>query len=280
MMKMRWQNTSVRFSVIIPVYNREELLKRAVISVLNQSFKDFEIIVVDDGSSDNSAKVAKEFNIKVVSQPNRGVAAARNAGIKEAKGEIIAFLDSDDEWKKDKLKIQNEFFLKNLDYKIHQTDEIWIRDGKFLNKRKIHEKKEGKIFKESCKLCLISPSAVAIKKELFNEVGLFDEEFTVCEDYDLWLRITKKNLVGFSKDKMVIKYGGHKDQLSKRYYAMDRFRIKALLKHKDSIDALLEAKNKCNILLKGAYKHKNEKIIKEFEPIAKEIDESISSLHS
>ncbi len=273
------QNTSPLFSVIIPVFNREILLPRAIESVLNQSFKDFEIIVIDDGSTDKSAQVAQSYGVRVVKRKNGGVAAARNLGIKLSKGNIIAFLDSDDEWKKDKLKIQYEFFRQNPSYKIHQTDEIWIRDGKFLNKKKIHQKKEGYIFENSCELCLISPSAVAIKRELFDEVGLFDESLRVCEDYDLWLRITKKYPVGFSKDRAVIKYGGHSDQLSKSETAMDRFRIKALLKHKDMPYALKVAKKKCKIVLKGAYKHNNKEFIAEFEPILKEIDESLDSMH-
>ena len=276
---MPLQNTSPLFSVIIPVFNREILLPRAIESVLNQSFKDFEIIVIDDGSTDKSAQVAQSYGVRVVKRKNGGVAAARNLGIKLSKGNIIAFLDSDDEWKKDKLKIQYEFFRQNPSYKIHQTDEIWIRDGKFLNKKKIHRKKEGYIFENSCELCLISPSAVAIKRELFDEVGLFDESLRVCEDYDLWLRITKKYPVGFSKDRAVIKYGGHPDQLSKSETAMDRFRIKALLKHKDMPYALKVAKKKCKIVLKGAYKHNNKEFIAEFEPILKEIDESLDSMH-
>lgn len=273
MMKMQLQNSYPKFSVIIPVFNRENFIKRAVESVLNQSYKNFELIVVNDGSTDKTLDVIKNYPIKIISQENRGVSSARNRGIKASYGDIITFLDSDDEWKKDKLKIQANFFINNPEYKIHQTDEIWIKNGKFLNKKRIHQKKEGYIFYDSLHLCLISPSAVAIKREIFDEVGLFREDFEVCEDYELWLRITKKYPVGFSPEKMVIKYGGHKDQLSQKYFAMDRWRVKALLPFCDDKKALEVAIKKCEILINGAKKHKNKEILREFEPILKELKE-------
>ena len=273
MMKMQLQNFYPKFSVIIPVFNRENFIKRAVESVLNQSYKNFELIVVNDGSTDKTLDVIKNYPIKIISQENRGVSSARNRGIKASYGDIITFLDSDDEWKKDKLKIQANFFMNNPEYKIHQTDEIWIKNGKFLNKKRIHQKKEGYIFYDSLHLCLISPSAVAIKREIFDEVGLFREDFEVCEDYELWLRITKKYPVGFSPEKMVIKHGGHKDQLSQKYFAMDRWRVKALLPFCDDKKALEVAIKKCEILVNGAKKRKNREILKEFEPILKELKE-------
>jgi len=260
------------FSVIIPTHNRISLVTRAIDSVLNQSFKDFELIVIDDASTDGSTKILKQYkNIKVITnKTNKGVSYSRNIGIKNAKGKIIAFLDSDDEWKKNKLQIQADFFEKNKNYKIHQTDEIWIKNGAFLNKSKKHLKREGNIFYDSLHLCLISPSAVAIKKEIFNEIGYFDENFEVCEDYDLWLRITKKYKIGYSSEKCVIKYGGHNDQLSQKYFGMDRWRIRSILKIlNQEFDKKVAnvALKKCEILLKGAYKHKNYEIIDEFEPI-------------
>ncbi len=266
-------NDSFLFSVIIPVYNREKFILRAVESVLNQSFRDFELIVVDDGSTDRSVELLKDYPLKIIREENRGVSFARNIGIKASKGKIVAFLDSDDEWKRDKLKVQAEFFEKNPDFKIHQTDEIWIRDGKFLNKKKIHQKKEGFIFYNSLHLCLISPSAVAIKKEVFEEVGYFREDFEVCEDYELWLRITKKYRVGYSDRKLVIKYGGHEDQLSRKYYGMDRWRIKAMLPFCDDLKVLEVALKKCEILIKGARKHQNIEILNEFEPICEKLKE-------
>jgi len=265
------QDIYPKFSVIIPVFNREKFISRAIESVLNQSFRNFEIIVVDDGSTDNTPYIIKQYPIKIITQKNKGVSAARNTGIKASSGNIIAFLDSDDGWKKDKLKIQAKFFENNPSYKIHQTDEIWIRDGKFLNKKRIHQKKEGFIFYESLHLCLISPSAVAIKKELFEEIGLFREDFEVCEDYELWLRITKKYPVGYSPEKLVIKYGGHEDQLSRKYFGMDRWRVKAMLPFCDDPKVLEVAIKKCEIVVRGAKKHNNIEILNEFEPIYKKL---------
>ena len=276
---MELQDTYPKFSVIIPVYNREKYIKRAIESVLKQTYKNFELIVVDDGSTDDTPNIIKNYPIKIITQKNLGVSAARNAGIKASNGQIIAFLDSDDEWKKEKLMSHYKFFKKNKNFKIHQTDEIWIKDGKFLNKKKIHQKKEGFIFYDSLHLCLISPSAVAIKKELFEEVGLFREDFEVCEDYELWLRITKKYPVGYSDEKLVIKYGGHKDQLSKKYFAMDRWRVKAMLPFCDDKKVLEVAIKKCEILIKGAIKHKNQDILKEFETIYKELVQKQKFLH-
>jgi len=257
------------FSVIIPTYNREQFITRAIESVLNQTF--------DDASTDNTANLLNQYkkNIKIITnKKNKGVSYSRNIGIKNSSGDIIAFLDSDDEWKKNKLQIQADFFKKNKDYKIHQTEEIWIKNGLFLNKSKKHLKKEGDIFYDSLHLCLISPSAVAIKKEVFDEVGYFDESFEVCEDYDLWLRITKKYKVGYSSEKCVIKYGGHNDQLSKKYFGMDRWRVKSMLKilnEEFDKEVANVALKKCEILLKGAYKHKNYEIINEFEPILNDL---------
>ncbi len=266
-MRMESLTTSPLFSVIIPTFNRERFIKRAVESVLNQSFKSFELIVVDDGSTDKTQQILKGYPLTLISQDNRGVSSARNRGIEIAKGEIIAFLDSDDEWKKDKLLSHYNFFKEHPTYKIHQTDEIWIKDGKFLNKKKIHQQKEGDLFYPSLELCLISPSAVAIKKEVFKEVGTFREDFEVCEDYELWLRITRKFKVGFSPQKLVVKYGGHKDQLSKRYFGMDRWRVKAMLPFCKDERVREVALRKCKILLKGAKKHNNEEILEEFFPI-------------
>ena len=264
---MESPTTLPTFSVIIPTYNRAHTLPRAIESVLAQSFTDYELIVVDDGSSDETAKILERYPIRMIRQPNSGVSAARNRGIEAARGQIIALLDSDDEWKEEKLQNHYDFFQANPEYKIHQTEEIWIKDGKFLNKKRKHQKKSGEIFYDSLHLCLISPSAVAIKKELFEEVGLFREDFVVCEDYELWLRITRRYMVGYSPQPLVVKYGGHADQLSHKYFGMDRWRIKAMLPFIDDPKVLEVALKKCEILLKGAKKHNNKKIIEEFEPI-------------
>jgi glycosyltransferase involved in cell wall biosynthesis len=223
----------IKISVIIPVYNRSGTIKRAVDSVLSQTVKPYELIVVDDGSTDETGDLLKSYGNRIIllRQENRGVSAARNAGIKIARGNWIAFLDSDDEWLSEKLQYAVEYIRKNRQCKIFQTEEIWIRNGKRVNAKVKHKKLSGYIFKESLDLCLISPSAVVIKKELFEEIGGFDEYLPVCEDYDMWLRITRKYPAGLDERFGIIKYGGHEDQLSRSFPVMDQYRIKAMEKH-------------------------------------------------
>jgi len=223
---------SPAISVIIPTYNRAGLLARAVDSVLNQTFQDFELIVVDDGSTDRTAEVLAGYQDRLIllSKPHRGVSAARNQGLTSARGEWIAFLDSDDYWLPEKLAVQVDFFLHHPQALICQTEEIWYRNGRRVNPGKRHVKPSGDIFQMSLELCLVSPSAVMIKKDLFSKVGEFDETLPACEDYDLWLRITAKYPVYLLKEPLVVKTGGHADQLSRVTPALDKYRIQALLK--------------------------------------------------
>ncbi|MBU9889027.1 MAG: glycosyltransferase [Candidatus Omnitrophica bacterium] len=234
-------------SVIIPTFNRKEVLPRAIDSVLKQKGVPFELIVVDDGSTDNTSATLnaqrstndkpdplpfkERCPLRVVRCPeNKGPAAARNVGIKEAQGQWIAFLDSDDEWKPGKLKAQLDFFAKNPDYLICQTEEIWVRNGIRVNPMKKHKKHGGWIFQKCLPLCVVSPSAVMMRRELFDAVGFFDESFPACEDYDLWLRIAARYPIGLIEKPYLIKYGGHADQRSREFPAMDRFRIRSLVK--------------------------------------------------
>ena len=222
----------IKFSVIIPVYNRAKTIQRAIDSVLNQNYSPLEIIVIDDGSTDETPQIIEKYGdkINIIHQANRGVSAARNKGIKAARGEWIALLDSDDEWLPHKLKLQQDFILENGDFQILQTEEIWIRHGKRVNPMKKHQKFGGHIFYQSLPLCIISPSAVVFTQKLFQRYGGFDESLPVCEDYDLWLRISANEMVGFIPEPGILKYGGHDDQLSRQYWGMDRFRIRALEK--------------------------------------------------
>ncbi|MBW1802911.1 MAG: glycosyltransferase family 2 protein, partial [Deltaproteobacteria bacterium] len=220
-------------SVIIPTFNRADRVPRAVSSVISQTFTDYEIIVVDDGSDDGTKDFLAQFhdNIRYISHPkNIGVSAARNSGIKASRYPLIAFLDSDDYWLPKKLDLQVKFFRDDPEAVACQTEEIWIRNGHRVNPRKKHLKPSGYIFEPSLKLCLISPSAVMLRRSLFDKVGLFDEEFPVCEDYDLWLRITCQHPVHLIDQGLAVKEGGGPDQLSSSRKGMDRFRIQAMLK--------------------------------------------------
>ena len=222
-------------TVIIPTYNRGWIIEEAIDSVLNQDFSDFELIVVDDGSDDNTREILGAYAnaITVLHQPNRGVSAARNRGIAEASGRLIAFLDSDDLWLPGKLKAQVKFFEENADAMINQTQETWLRNGIRVNPKKRHHKFSGMIFERSLALCLVSPSAVMIRKSLFDTVGLFDERLPACEDYDLWLRISCRYPVHLIDFPLIIKRGGHDDQLSKAA-GLDKYRIQSLIKIIDS----------------------------------------------
>ncbi len=259
----------MKISVIIPVYNRAAAIRRAIDSVLAQSYSAHEIIVVDDASTDDTPYVLQQYaeKIRLIALPeNCGVSSARNAGIQAASGDWLAFLDSDDEWLPHKLKMAVEFHQQHPDYLIFQTEEIWIRNGRRVNPRQKHKKPQGWIFKPSLALCLVSPSAVVIHRSLLDNVGMFDESLPVCEDYDLWLRISRKYPVGLDKRFGIIKYGGHADQLSHKYWGMDRFRLKAMEKQlkDDSTPAelrlalLQEMIKKTTVLLNGAHKRNNE----------------------
>ncbi len=233
------QETKPKISVIIPVFNREKTISRAIDSVLSQTYPAYEIIVIDDASSDKTAKILQTYihEIKIISlNLNSGVSAARNQGIAIAKGDWIAFLDSDDEWFKNKLELQVEYLKKHPEIVILQSDEQWIRYEKKVNPPRKYVKKGGEIFKNCLKTCIVGPSTILIKKSIFNEVGVFDESLPVCEDYDLWLRISAKYTIPLIDKKLINKYGGHSDQLSTTVPALDRYRVQSLEKIYYSLD--------------------------------------------
>jgi len=218
-----------RVSVVLPTYNRGWILEQAVESVLGQDYANLQLIVVDDGSTDDTSHLLSTFEdrITVIRQVNRGVSAARNAGIRAATGELIALLDSDDTWLPGKVTAQVSFFSNHPDVLVCQTQEIWIRNGVRVNPGKRHRKEAGMIFERSLALCLVSPSAVMMRSSLLDEVGLFDETLPACEDYDLWLRIAWKHPIHLIDRLLVVKRGGHDDQLS-RMPELDKYRIQSI----------------------------------------------------
>ena len=251
----------MRVSVVIPTFNRSELTVRAVQSVLSQRHKADQIIIVDDGSTDDTLKKLSPFHevAEIVTQPNRGVSAARNRGISLAKYEWIALLDSDDCWHPEKLAKQIAFHEAHPDLLWSHTLEEWIRNGKRVSQKKRHRKPEGHIFYESLPFCKIAPSAVMIHRDILGNVGMFDENLPVCEDYDLWLRIAKHYPVGLLYEVLTTKYAGH-PQLSFSGYFLDRYRIEALMKHLPDPLVAAEIEAKLTLLHKGALKHKNRDI--------------------
>ena len=253
-----------KVSVIIPTYNRGHLLAEAIDSVLSQTYNDLELIVVDDGSQDETKEIVSSYSSQVIYlyQKHRGVSAARNRGIEQAQGEYLSFLDSDDLWLKKKLNLQMEYLKSHPETLICYTDEIWIRKGVRVNPMKKHKKYSGMIFEHCLPLCIVSPSSVLMHRHLLDEVGVFDETLEVCEDYDLWLRISARYPVQFIEKPLIVKRGGHEDQLSKKWNGQDRFRIRALVKllEEDYISlhqrelAWRELVKKCTIYGKGCIK--------------------------
>lgn len=272
-------------SVIIPTYNRWPMVGEAVDSVLNQSCGDFELIVIDDGSEDETREKLAQYGpkIRLFCQDRRGVAAARNFGVGQSTGEYLAFLDSDDLWKEKKLEVQLRFMESHPEIEICQTEEVWIRNGTRVNPKKKHRKPSGDIFRPCLELCLISPSAVMMTRELFQRNGGFDESFSVCEDYDLWLRMTLDTRVPLVSEALVIKRGGHRDQLSRSVWGLDRFRVRALSKVlKSGVSgekrawALAALKKKVAVLCQGARKRGKEREALDYEAIYLEF---IGELH-
>jgi hypothetical protein len=251
-------------SIVIPTFNRAHLVGEAVASALAQEDVALEVIVVDDGSTDHTAAALASFGsaIRFMGQPHGGVSAARNTGIRAAMGEWLAFLDSDDLWRPQKLRVQLDFFAKQPGFKICQTEEIWIRNGRKLNPKRYHQKPRGYCFSQLLERCLISPSAVVIHRDVFEEVGLFDESLPACEDYDLWLRIGCRYPIGLIGEPLTIKRGGHPDQLSNTIPALDHYRILALgrllqtapLNPSQQEQVLCVLRQKCRIYSEGCRK--------------------------
>jgi glycosyltransferase involved in cell wall biosynthesis len=272
-------------SVIIPSFNRAHTLPRALDSVFAQSYAPQEVIVIDDGSTDGTRTMIETRypQCTYLTQSNLGVSQARNVGIEHANGEWLALLDSDDSWLPDKLQKQMERLAASPDVRLCHTDEIWIRNGVRVNQMHKHAKHGGYIFQHCLPLCAVSPSAALLHRSLFEEFGLFDPELPACEDYDMWLRICSSEAVDYVNEPLVVKYGGHEDQLSRQHWGMDRFRVYALQKLLDNqpldpLDrhaAIQTLTKKCRILSQGAEKRGNLERAKYFNAIRKHYQQGL-----
>jgi len=264
-------------SVIIPTFNRAYCLPRAIDSVLAQSHPVEKICVIDDGSTDDTHQLLQSNypQIHYIRQENKGVSAARNEGVRKTKSQWIAFLDSDDEWLPHKIEKQLFELTQQPMYKLIHCDEVWIRNGVRVNPMNKHKKSGGDIFESCLPLCAISPSASIIQRELLLEVGLFDESLPACEDYDLWLRICSRYPVLYVNEKLLRKYGGHEDQLSRQHWGMDRFRVDALDRiirggflQSGQVKAARDIlTNKCRILISGADKRGNQELLDKYQAL-------------
>lgn len=220
-------------SVIIPVYNRFEMAKEAVASVIGQTYRDLELIIVDDGSIDMTPLLptyfADDLRVKYIRLKHSGMPGlVRNRGVNIAQGKYIAFLDSDDLWMAEKIDKQLNYLTKNPSCRIVHTRETWIRNGKTVSQAGFNHKRFGNIFPDALGKCIVGPSTVLIEKKLYEELGGFRDDLEIAEDYELWLRLTDSNTMGYIDDPLVTKRAGHGDQLSEKYGQIEIFRIRGL----------------------------------------------------
>ena len=277
----------MQISAIIPCFNRPQYSIEAIKSILDQTHPVNEVIFINDGSTDNTAEVVTKYlqthspiPFVVVTTPNLGVSHARNLGIKLAKFEWLAFLDSDDRWVINKIEQQINFIQKNPQYLWLYTDETWLKSNLIFNKKNQHKKHSTHIFENCIRKCFIGPSTTLIHKSIFKDVGLFNDQFPVCEDYELWLRISKKYPLGFIDNELTIKNGGHTDQLSTKYKAMDYWRVKALSLHLQSNTSYEHLSlitkfisEKSAYLIKGFKKYDHKSKLTEIQDILKRVDQ-------
>ena len=277
----------MNISVIVPTFNRAHTLARALDSVLAQTYQAKEIIVIDDASSDNTTELLLNYpDIKLLNfDTNLGVSAARNAGIARSKSDWVAFLDSDDEWLPQKLQRQVDIANTDSNMLIFHTDEIWVRNGKRVNPMNKHAKPDGSVYEESLPLCCVSPSSILLKREVLGKCGVFDETLPACEDYDLWLRLFSRYPVKLIDEQLLIKYGGHGDQLSHQFWGMDRFRVRALCKilesgvlnEKQRAQTKITLHQKCQVLAKGATKRNKAEMANHYKHISAQYGGDLTS---
>lgn len=234
-------------SVIIPVYNRPELLQEAAGSVLLQTFKDYELIIADDGSDDETAETAERIaasgaargRCRVLHLPHSGFpGAVRNRGAEAAAGRYLAFQDSDDKWMPAKLEKQHALMTgaksgggvtdTEEPPGISHTRELWLRGEKTVSQKGQKHRRQGDIFEDALKKCIIGPSTVMIERSLYFETGGFHERIEIAEDYEYWLRISSQHQVGYLDEALTVKRAGGWPQLSEKYGKIEWFRLCAL----------------------------------------------------
>ena len=223
-------------SVVISTYNRAQRLKRAVMSVLDQSFQDFELIIVDNASTDKTEDVVHSLTdsrIRYIKHlRNKGGPAARNTGIRSAKGQYIALLDDDDEWFPQKLEKQ----LQKIQQTTPQVGLVYAGSEVYdENKRRVtvinYPLFRGRVHDRLLLSTIIgSVSSVFVKKECFEKVGYFDEELTSCQDWDMWLRIAEQFEFDFVPD-ILTRINEHGEQISTNFAALIPGRTRMVKKH-------------------------------------------------
>ncbi len=221
-------------SVIIPTYNRSAVISKAIESVIAQTYEPVEIIIVDDGSTDNTEDKLADYagKIKYLYKKNGGCSSARNLGIKEANGEYVAFLDSDDAWYPQKLEKQVEKLSQNKDYgMVFSEIELIDEDNEHISYSKWRNniKKDGDILLDFLKNPAITCSCLLVRKDVLSEVGFFDEQLSTGEDIDMVFRICSK-YKAMLIDEPLVRYKKGKDSLSNNLFTKNR--LKAIEKIK------------------------------------------------
>ncbi len=255
-------------SIIIPSFQRRSLLERAINSVLSQTYKNYELIIVDDGSTDGTfewlSQSAFPCSFKVLYQKNAGVSTARNLGLQISNKKWVAFLDSDDEWLPTKLEEQIMFSKDHPQIKVIHTEELWFRNNTPVPVHKKYLKNSGDLFLRATQRCVIGPSTVLINTQFLKSLNGFDESYPACEDYELWLRVCILENVGLVNKPLIKKHAGAIDQLS-NLRDLDYWRVQALhkliqnksLKNQRCTQAKSEIVIKLKILSLGYEKYHN-----------------------
>ncbi|AEJ60375.1 glycosyl transferase family 2 [Spirochaeta thermophila DSM 6578] len=252
-------------SVVIPVHNRASLLEEALASVVRQTWRDLEVIVVDDGSEDGSAEVGERRGARVVRMAHCGrPGKVRNVGVEHARGDLVAFLDSDDLWEPEKLSRQMAVWEGRAGEGIPlvHAREVWMRKGRIVSQAGQVHRREGDVFPWAVRKCIIGPSTVLMERRVFEDLGGFREDLEIAEDYEFWLRLTDRYPVAYLDEPVVVKRAGDWEQLSEKYGHIEVFRIMALKPLVDE-DVFLpehrgvareELLRKCEVHARGARK--------------------------
>lgn len=226
-------------TVIIPTYNRVDFIEECINSVLTQTYSNLELLIIDDGSTDNTKNIVENIietsrdpRIKYIYQENKGVAEARNTGIKNANGNLVAFLDSDDYWTKEKLEKQIKLIKTNDSDLVHTG--FYIKDLNTITKSNLikHNFDKRGLHFQLLKGNFICTSSILIKKECLDKVGFFDKTFSPCEDYDMWLRLSEKKYIFDYIEENLLYYREYSsDNISKNIKNLEKANILILDEH-------------------------------------------------
>lgn len=217
-------------SAVIPAYNAARYLGEAIDSALAQTFRDLEIIVIDDGSTDDTARVVARYggSVRSISQPNRGVSSARNRGIEESRGRYVAFLDADDVWMPAKLQRQLEALRENPQTRACYSAHLWV-DDRLAPLRENRGPRRGTALEDLLRTGNVvgSPSSVIVERSIFSEVGGFSDAFSLCADWEMWVRIAARTEFAYINEPLV-QYRVHADSMSRNVPLLEDESIRTL----------------------------------------------------